>query len=103
MAPLRSIYDEYFRILVAKQEIGVEDNLREEVDFVFPNPCHNIQKERSDDHVQYDVFGSKDMKGMTKVLGDNMKRGAGGHVLRSAIQFALRYKALAFGKRRVRQ
>lgn len=42
------------------------------------------------------MFVSNDMKHMDKVFGDVMKPQAHGHVFRSALQFPIWYKALAW-------
>lgn len=44
-------------------------------------------------------FGSKYMKGITRILGDVMTPEALRHAVCSALQFALWYKALASGQK----
>lgn len=68
------------------------------MDFVLADLPYNVRKDRMDDHVQYDVFGSKDMKGMRKVLEKVMRLRASGHVFRSLLQFLLCKSVLAFDK-----
>lgn len=55
----------------------------------------NLLIDRKDDHAEYEVFSTSDMKDMAKVVGDVMRPGAHRPVFRSDLLFLLWYGALA--------
>lgn len=59
------------------------------MDFVLAEALNNIQRDQNDDHSMYDLFGSKDIKDVTKVLGDTMKPEALEHVFCISLQLVL--------------
>lgn len=69
------------------------------MDIFLADAPYNVRKDQKDDHVEYDVLGSNDMKNVAKVLGDAMKAEAHGHVFCSTLQLFLLYKACAAGKK----
>lgn len=63
------------------------------MNLVFADLLYNVRRGRYKNHVDYDLFTSKDKKALSKVLADKMKSGANAHVLRSALKFANWYTA----------
>lgn len=89
-----SIYHMDFRNLVEENELGVREDLSGKVNIFLTDPPYNVPRDQKDDHARCDVFSSKDMKDVVKVLRDVMKSGAHGHVLCSDLRLDLWYNAL---------
>lgn len=85
MAPMCSIDDEDCRDLAEEHGFGVGEEVSRKVYFVLGDPPYNLRRDQADDHVEYDVFGSVDMKYMAKFLAEAMKPAAHEHVLCSAL------------------
>lgn len=66
------------------------------------SPPYDIQSDRTDNHTDYDLYGSKDMNIMIKVLGDVMRPGVHTNVFCFSLQFTLWYKILALEKKKLR-
>lgn len=71
-----SIYDVFLRHLAVQQELFVGGDLSRNVVFVLADAPFNVQRGLEDDHAEYDVCGSSDVKNMTIVLEEVMKSGA---------------------------
>lgn len=56
--------------------IAIREILSMIIDFVLCEPLYKVGRERKEDRVQYDVFGSTDMKDVAKVLRKVIKPGA---------------------------
>lgn len=91
---LCSIYDADFRVLVEEKRSGVGEDLSAHVDFVLIDQLYNVPTNRKNEHADYDVFGSNDLKNVAKVLGDLIKLGASRHVFCFVLQITLWRKAL---------
>lgn len=89
IAPLLSVYDMYFIHLLKDHDLADSEQLAGTVRFVLADPLLNVQRNRSDEHADYDGLDLKVMKNMGKVLGDVMKPGAHGQVFCSAPKLAL--------------
>lgn len=59
------------------------------MEFVLADPSYTVRKERKDDHVDYDAFGSDNMKEMVRAMGNVMKTEAHGNVYSLALQLIL--------------
>lgn len=98
MASLSSVYDVVLRNIVEKHELGVEENLCGNLNFVLVNPHYHLRKARKYDHVKYDVISPNDLKSVFKILVDMMKRRAHEHVFCYTLQFPLGYMDAASEK-----
>lgn len=72
VAPLRSVYDVDFKILIEEHDLGVGKNLTKNVDFVLADRPYNVYWDQTVSYAAYNVFGLKDMKEMGQVSGDNL-------------------------------
>lgn len=92
------IGDVDFKNSLEEEKFWGDVDLSGKVDFVLADPPYNVRRHQKDNHMEYSVSGSKDMKDTQKVPGDVMKPVAQGLVFYSALQFALCYKELALEK-----
>lgn len=77
-----------------EHELGAREDLTEKVNFVLADPLWDVGRDRNTLHESYRVFDWTNMKHMANVRGDVMIPEAYRHLFRSAVQFALRYRAL---------
>lgn len=89
MASVRFIYGVGFKALTEEYKIGVGGNLSWRADLVLAEPSYNVRRAQNDDHTNYDVLESNDMKDMARVLRDMMKPVAHAHVFCSALKSIL--------------
>lgn len=94
MASSWSIYKMEFRTLAEKPVFIVREDMRSNVDFVLAVRPYNGRREWKNDHAEYDVVCSNDIKDRANVLESFIKAGAHEHLYRSALQFDLWYEAL---------
>lgn len=68
MALLCSIHDLDFRSMVEKHNFGLREDLSEKVEFYLAYSPYNVRRDQYNDHAEYDVLDSDDMKDIAKVL-----------------------------------
>lgn len=68
-------------------EHDVEKDLDGKLYSVVAEHLNNLRKDRKDDHTEYSVLHSNDVKDLANVLGDVMKPGAHGGVFCYTLQF----------------
>lgn len=82
------VYDEDFRNSAERHKIAFGKGLSGRVDFFLSRPPYNVQSDRKDDHEEYDVSVSSDMKVMARVLVLIMMPEAHKEVLCSVLQIS---------------
>lgn len=94
MAALCYIYYFGLRNLLQKYNIGVEEDLSETVHFVLATNHYNLQTERIDGKVEYNVFCQR-YEGHGQAFGryDMMKKGAHARVFCFILHCTFRYNA----------
>lgn len=85
------------RGLVEKHKLGVGKNLIGKVGFVLVNPPYDVRRNRNNVNAAYDVFSSKHLQKIVKIMGDNKRPRIPGHVVCAALQFAFWYNVQALG------
>lgn len=83
------IYDACYRNVLKEPELGAGEDLKGKGNFVLAVLLHNVRNDKDNDHAQYNIFHSNDVKYMIKVLGHVMKPGAHENVFCSAFQSIL--------------
>lgn len=91
MALVCSIYVDDYRNLAAEHKLEAEVDQNREVDLFLVDPPYNLQRDRNDDHADYDAFKSSDMEERAKFVGDIMKQKAHAHGFCSTLRFVLWY------------
>lgn len=64
------------------------EDLSGKVGFIPAIPAYKVRWDQNEDHVEYVVLSSSNMKDMARILGDVMKPEANEHVFCSAPQFS---------------
>lgn len=66
MARLCTICDADFRIEVERHKIGVGEEMSGRVEFILAVMPYSVRKDRRDNHTEYDVLVSDDMKNIAE-------------------------------------
>lgn len=103
MTILCSVYDVDFRSLAEEYGIGVIEDLGRKINFVLAEASYHVPQDQYDDHPEYILEGSNNMKEIADVQREVLRPEANRHVFCFALQFSLLYKALACGKVKSKQ
>lgn len=69
------------------------------MEFALVDALYDVQRDRNDDHANYGVCGSSDMKDMSRAMGDVMRPGVHRHVLHSILQPPPQVRGSGFEKK----
>lgn len=58
------------KVLAEDHKLRVEENLSSILHFIMTYTLYSIRRNQNDDHTEYDVSRSNDMKDMANILGD---------------------------------
>lgn len=67
------------RNLAEKDELEVGEDRIKTVDFLLAGLPYNVRRYEKDDHAEYNVLGTNDIKDMVKIRENVMRPGAHGH------------------------
>lgn len=89
MDPLCYIYYMEFKTFVKNNVLSVGEALSREVNFVLTEPGYSARSDQNDAHVEYSVFGLKDIKDIVGVLGGVLRPRLYRRLFCSDLQFSL--------------
>lgn len=92
----------HFRNLTEEHELDVKENLSREVNVFQIYPPYSVQRNREDNHMEYDMLGSNDVKDTTKILREKIKMGVHNDSSCFSSQAILWHRALASENKELR-
>lgn len=80
--------------MVEKLEPGLCNDINGKMNFELVDPLYNGQWDQNAEISEYNVFTSRDVRDMAKMVGGVMKPAANSDVFCSSLQFSFWYKVL---------